>query len=116
MNKINIKGRLTKDVVVKDTAAGKVVTFTVADNMYRNGEPVKDENGKNLVQYIACAARGKAADVAETLAKGSFVDGDGYLKVDTNKVGDGDDAKYYTNVTIWINRFHEKPANAPAEA
>ena len=112
MNKINIKGRLTKDVVVKNTAAGKVVTFTVADELgYHNGK----EWVKTGVQYVNCAAKGKAADTAETLAKGAFVNGDGYLKVDTNKVGDGDDAKYYTNVTLWVNRFNEKAA-ASAEA
>ena len=105
MNKINIKGRLTKDVTVKETATGKVVTFTLADELRRNGE-------KAGVQYVNCAARGAAADVAEKLAKGAFVNGDGYLKVDTNKVED----KYYTNVTVWVNKFNEKPADAPANA
>ena len=104
MNKINIKGRLTKEVEVKETATGKVVSFTLADELRRNGEKIG-------VQYVNCAAHGKAADIAEKLTKGSFVNGDGYLKVDTNKVED----KYYTNVTVWVNRFNEKPADAPTD-
>lgn len=103
MNKINIKGRLTKDAEVKETANGKVVTFTLADELRRNGE-------KAGVQFVNCAARGKAADAAEKLVKGAFVNGDGYLKIDTNKVED----KYYTNVTVWVNKFNEKAQAEPA--
>ena len=112
MNTITIKGRLAKDIDVKDTASGKVVSFLLADELRRNGEPVKDADGKTIVQYINCAAKGKAVEKAEALKKGNFVDGTGYLKVDTNEK----DGKYYTNVTVWVNRFNEKKADAPADA
>ena len=112
MNSIKIMGRLAKDVEVKDTASGKVVSFTIADELRRNGEPVKDADGNTIVQFINCAAKGKAVEKAETLKKGNFVNGTGYLKVDTNEK----DGRYFTNVTVWVNRFNEKKADASKEA
>lgn len=112
MNKVIIRGRLANDATVKETAAGKVVAFTLADNLYINNERVKDENGKDVVQYVDCAVRGNAVEKAETLKKGNFVNAEAYLQVKrTNK-----DGKYYTNVTVWINRFHEKAADDAAKA
>jgi len=112
MNTITIKGRLTADAIVKnDTASGKVVTFTLADTLFRDGKPVKDADGKDVVQFVDCASKGKAADHAETLKKGNFVNGIGRLKV-TRVSKDG---RYYVNSTVWINTFNEKPA-AEAEA
>ena len=120
MNSINIIGRLTKDAVVKEnTAKGKIVTFTLADELRVNGEPVV-KDGKNVVQYIDCAVQGKAVETAENLKKGAFVNGRGYLQVSRNKVGEGDDAKYYTNTTVWVNLFRDNKAKAdepePADA
>lgn len=107
MNTINIKGRLVNDAEVKDTAKGKVVTFTLADEYRKNGEKI-------AVQYIDCAVRNKAAGEAAALKKGAFINGDGILKV----VRTEKDGKYYTNTTVWINRLNPKPAtkaDAPSD-
>ena len=112
MNNITIKGRLTKDAEVKDTAKGKVVTFTLADNKYRNGKPVLDQDGKQEVQFVDCAAFGKAAEIASDLKKGAFVHGSGVLDV-TRVEKDG---KYYVNSTVWVNYFHPKKDDAADKA
>ena len=111
MNKVIIKGRLANDAAVKETASGKIVTFTLADELRRGKERVLDAEGKPVVQYIDCAAKGKAADVAETLKKGAFVDAEAYLQVKRAAV----DGKYFVNTTVWVNKFNEKAAGEPAD-
>ena len=113
MNTIKITGRLVNDAVVKDTKSGaKVATFTLADNRYQNGKRVVGEDGKPVVQYVACAAFGKAADVAAELKKGELVTGNGHLQVTTNKVGD----KFYTNTAVALYNVQKFTKDADAEA
>lgn len=116
MNTVKITGRLTADVVVKETKAGaKVATFTLADNRYQNGKRVIGADGKPVVQYVNCAVFGKAVETASEFKKGDLVTGNGHIQITTNKVGD----KFYNNTAIAlyaVEKYTKQDADAPEEA
>ncbi len=78
-NKVNLMGRLTRDLEVKEFESGaKVVNLTLATNEYytdKNGEKQEKTEFHNLKLW------GKMAEIAEKLKlrKGSLIDIEGRL-------------------------------------
>ena len=61
MNQVNLIGRLTKDIDMKETADGrKVARFSVAVN-----RSYKNKEGKYEADYINCVAFGQGAEFLE---------------------------------------------------
>ena len=78
MNKVVLMGRLTKDLEVRYTQTGKVVTqFTLAVD-----RPFKDANGNKETDFIPVVVWGKAAElVGNSCQKGHRLLIDGRLQI-----------------------------------
>lgn len=77
MNNIVLLGRLTKDADIRSTQSGKVVaSFTLAvDRPYT-------QNGKRVVDFIACQIWGKSAEVlGKSVHKGQRILLEGRLQI-----------------------------------
>ena len=104
MNSIKITGRLTADAVVKETAKGEIVTFTIADqNPYVEGKKA---------QFVNVALFGKQVEDAKALKKGDFITAYGTLQV-TRVEKDG---KVYINTNVVLHRFERPAPKADAKA
>ena len=95
MNKLIIKGNLTKDIDVKTTSNGTLVgEFTVANNE-RVGE-------NEVTTFIKCVMFGERVEkICPYLLKGSKVLVDGRLEVKTVV----NDQLYNTYVSLYVNEL-----------
>lgn len=95
MNKLIIKGNLTKDIDVKTTSNGTLVgEFTVANN-----ERVGDNE---VTTFIKCVMFGERVEkICPYLLKGSKVLVDGRLEVKTVV----NDQLYNTYVSLYVNEL-----------
>ena len=95
MNKLIIKGNLTKDIDVKTTSNGTLVgEFTVANNE-RVGE-------NEVTTFIKCVMFGERVEkICPYLLKGTKVLVDGRLEVKTVV----DDQLYNTYVSLYVNEL-----------
>ncbi len=86
MNKVVLMGRLTKDLEVRYTQTGKVVTqFTLAVD-----RPFKDANGNKETDFIPVVVWGKAAElVGNSCQKGHRLLIDGRLQIRSYDAKDG---------------------------
>ena len=114
MNYVFLIGRLTKDIQVKTTNAGKAMCkFTLAIN---NG---KDKNGNEIqADYPQITVFGPQAETcARFVGKGSLVSVVGEVKTSTSQGADGT-TNFYTNIhakRVEFLEFKEKKG-APAAA
>jgi single-strand DNA-binding protein len=101
-NQAEVIGFLGADPVLRYTPNGKAVCdISVATNSY-----YKDANGESHTdtEWIRCTLWGRDAENAsQYLHKGSQVHVEGRIK--TDKVGEGDTAKYYTKVVCTPGRL-----------
>lgn len=90
MNAVNIIGRLTKEIMVRETSSGKSVgSFTVAVNGYNDN-----------TDFIRCQAWGKTAEnLARYTHKGSQVGISGRINTGSYKDKDGKTI-YTTDVVV----------------
>lgn len=90
MNAVNIIGRLTKEIMVRETSSGKSVgSFTVAVNGYNDN-----------TDFIRCQAWGKTAEnLARYTHKGSHVGVSGRINTGSYKDKDGKTI-YTTDVVV----------------
>lgn len=95
MNKLIIKGNLTKDIEIKTTANGALVgEFTIANN-----ERVGD---KHVTTFIKCVMFGDRVEKLEpALLKGARVLVDGRLEVKTIV----NEQLYNTYVSLYVNEL-----------
>lgn len=95
MNKLIIKGNLTKDIEIKTTPNGALVgEFTIANN-----ERVGD---KDVTTFIKCVMFGERVEKIEPyLLKGAKVLVDGRLEVKTVINGE----LYNTYVSLYVNEL-----------
>lgn len=86
LNVIAIMGRLSRDPELRQTTTGKsVASFTIACSRGR-----KDDNGKDLVDWIPVVAWERTAEfVCKYFEKGSLIAIDGRLQSRTYKDRDG---------------------------
>lgn len=77
MNNVTLAGRLTKDVEIKYTQAGKAVSrFTLAVN-----RSFKNANGEQEADFIQCQAWGKTAEaLANFTSKGQLIGVEGEIR------------------------------------
>lgn len=77
MNSTSLAGRLTKDVDLRYTQAGKAVAnFNLAVN-----RPFKNQNGDNEADFINCSIFGKPAEnLAQYQGKGSLIGVEGRIQ------------------------------------
>lgn len=77
VNNVVLVGRLVRDVNLRQTSTGKVMTyFTLA--VSRN---FKNEQGEQAADFIGCVAFGKTAEnMARFLSKGSLIAAGGSSK------------------------------------
>lgn len=97
-----IVGRLTKDPE-KSEKVENLVTFSVAcDLSYKNKEGVKVPD----VEFVNCQAWGATGEtIMKYMKKGEMQIFEGVTR--TKKVGEGDEAKYFTSTTV--NKFEFLP-------
>ena len=90
MNAVNIIGRLTKEIMIRETSSGKSVgSFTVAVNGYNDN-----------TDFIRCQAWGKTAEnLARYTHKGSQVGVSGRINTGSYKDKDGKTI-YTTDVVV----------------
>lgn len=89
MNAVNIIGRLTKEIMIRETSSGKSVgSFTVAVNGYNDN-----------TDFIRCQAWGKTAEnLARYTHKGSQVGVSG--RINTGSYQDRDGKTVYTTDVV----------------
>ena len=86
INNVVLVGRLVRDVDLRQTSTGKVMTyFTLAVN--RN---FKNEQGEQAADFIGCVAYGKTAEnMARFLSKGSLIAVEGRISTRNYQAKDG---------------------------
>lgn len=86
INRTVLVGRMTKDVDLRYTQAGKAVgNFTLAVN-----RPFKNQQGEQEADFINCTIWGKGAEnLANYMKKGSQVGADGRIQTRTYEGNDG---------------------------
>ncbi len=97
MNKVIIKGRLTADPELKNTASGiSACKFTVAvDRKYTK------QNGEKEADFISCQAwRNKAEFIAKYFRKGSPILLEGFLRTGKYQDRNHSDVMHYTTDVI----------------
>lgn len=104
MNKIFLIGRLTKDVELKFTPAGKAVAnFTIAVD-----RPFVNADGKKEADFIHVVVWGKQAEnCAEYIGKGRLVAVEGRLQIRYYEDKEGQ-RKYITEVVADAVQFLDK--------
>ena len=109
MNKVILIGRLTKDVDIRYTEAGKAVAnFTLAVD-----RPYKNQKGKQEADFIRIVVWGKLAEnCGNHLGKGRLVAVDGRLQIRSYEGQDGD-RKYITEVVAETVKFLDRPKEEP---
>lgn len=86
VNNVVLVGRLVRDVNLRQTSTGKVMTyFTLA--VSRN---FKNEQGEQAADFIGCVAFGKTAEnMARFLSKGSLIAAEGRISTRNFQGNDG---------------------------
>jgi len=86
INNVSLTGRLTKNLELRQTSTGKVMTyFTLAVN--RN---FKNEQGEQTADFISCVAFGKQAEnMARFLSQGSLIGVEGRISTRNFQGNDG---------------------------
>lgn len=86
INNVSLTGRLTKNLELRQTSTGKVMTyFTLAVN--RN---FKNEQGEQTADFISCAAFGKQAEnMARFLSQGNLIGVEGRISTRNFQGNDG---------------------------
>ena len=86
VNNVVLVGRLVRDVDLRQTSTGKVMTyFTLA--VSRN---FKNEQGEQAADFIGCVAFGKTAEnMARFLSKGSLIAAEGRISTRNFQGNDG---------------------------
>ena len=86
INNVSLTGRLTKNLELRQTSTGKVMTyFTLAVN--RN---FKNEQGEQTADFISCVAFGKQAEnMARFLTQGSLIGVEGRISTRNFQGNDG---------------------------
>lgn len=86
INNVSLTGRLTKNLELRQTSTGKVMTyFTLAVN--RN---FKNEQGEQEADFISCVAFGKQAEnMARFLSQGSLIGVEGRISTRNFQGNDG---------------------------
>ncbi len=104
LNKVILIGRLTKDVELKFTQAGKAVAnFTLAVD-----RPFKNQQGEKEADFIKIVVWGKQAEnCANYIGKGSLVAVDGRLQIRSYDGNDGQ-RRYVTEVIADSVKFLDK--------
>jgi single-strand DNA-binding protein len=107
MNKVILIGRLTKDVDIRYTEAGKAVAnFTLAAD-----RPFKNQQGEKEADFIRIVVWGKQAEnCANYIGKGRLVAVSGRLQIRSYEGKDGQ-RRYITEVVAEEVRFLDKPKN-----
>ncbi len=105
LNKVILIGRLTKDVELKFTQAGKAVAnFTLAVD-----RPFKNQQGEKEADFIKIVTWNKLAEIcADNLTKGRLVAVSGRLQI---RSYDGEDGQRKTIAEVVAEevRFLDKP-------
>lgn len=104
MNRINLIGRLTKDVELNTNEAGTTKgTFTLAVNR------INVKEGMQEADFIPCTIWNKQAEnLAKYQGKGSQIAVEGTLKVDNYETREGE-KKTYTYVQVLNVEYLSKP-------
>lgn len=100
MNKVIIKGRLTADPELRNTASGiSACKFTVAvDRKYKN------PNGEKEADFISCQAwRNTAEFIANYFSKGSMILVEGMLRTGKYQDRNHSDVTHYTTDVVVDN-------------
>lgn len=115
MNKVALVGRLTRDVEINTTAAGKsVARFSIAIN-----RKFKNEEGNYEADFINCVAFSNTADfVSKYFSKGNAIGITGRIQTGSYTNKDGQKV-YTTDVVVEEAEFVESKnasgnASAPA--
>lgn len=107
MNKVELIGRLTKDIELKKTQNGKShCNFTIAcDRRFKNAD------GSRETDFISCVAWGQTAEfVSKYFSKGSRIAAIGSIQTRTSEK-DGQKT-YYTEVIVDEVEFVESNKSA----
>ena len=107
MNSINLTGRLTKDLELKQkqNGDGSYAFFTIAV------DEGKDKNGQKLTEFIDCIAYNQQANYLSTYAgKGDLIEVSGKLHVSLREEADGSKSKRVT-VKAFNVGINSKAAN-----
>ena len=95
MNKVELMGRLTSDVELKDSAKTKYAKFSLA---------VPRKLDKEKTDFINCVAFGRIADtIAKYCKKGMRIIACGSIQIDSYTTKDGQSAK---STTIVVDNFY----------
>lgn len=108
MNKVNLVGRITKDIEIRTTEKGKqIISFTVAVK-----RSTKKENGEYETDFITCKAFEKRAEIiSEHFKKGSKIGITG--RIQTGSYEKDGKKIYTTDVIVEEIDFIEKKENDP---
>src|SRR5699024_4290242 len=111
MNRFVGVGRLTRDVDLRYTQAGKAVgNFTIAVN-----RPFKNAQGENEADFINCTAWGKQAEnLAQHMKKGSQIGVDRRLQTRTYENSQGQKV-FVTEVVADSVQFLESKSNTNSQ-
>lgn len=112
MNKVNLIGRTTKDIELRQTQSGKAVaSFTLAVD-----RGIKNEDGTKISDFISCKVWGKTAEVmSKYVLKGNRVGITG--RIETGSYDKDGTKVYTTDVVVEGLDFLEskKTEQAPAQ-
>lgn len=116
MNNVNLIGRLTADLELKQTANGTMIArFTVAIN-----RPVKQGQEKQA-DFISCTAFNKTAEfVSRYFHKGDYIGVTGSIRTGSYNDKRYPDVKHYTS-DVWVEKccfcgYSQTAQNTPAYA
>lgn len=112
MNIVVLKGRLTRDAEVRETASGmKVARYTLAVD-----RPRRAEEGEQNADFIGCVTFGKNAEFAERfLHKGTMIAIEGRIQTGSYDKEDGTRV-YTTDVVVNRHEFCESRNASAASA
>lgn len=111
MNCVNLVGRLTKDVELKQNGDSSVARFSIAvDRKFKNAE------GRYDADFISCVSFGKNAEfISKYFSKGMRIGITGHLQTGSYTNKDGQKV-YTTDVIVDSSEFVESKGSAPSEA
>ena len=113
MNKIDLIGRLTKDVELRKTQSNlSVVNFTIAVD-----DPYKPKDDEQKTDFINCVAWKNQADILNNYTKkGSFIGLSGALKQRSYDKSDGSKVSTYEVVCSSVYLVEKKSDTQTTEA
>lgn len=103
MNKVILKGRLTKDPDVRYTEGGEPVCISRFTLACEDRERAKEADGSHPANFIPCVCMGKLAEIAEAnLCKGKEILICG--KMQSGSYTDKEGKKIYT-LSCWVQEI-----------